>query len=45
MTGGMQWPGIAQAPSFELIPSARQVSAQIRDAQRASATHADERTA
>jgi len=41
MTGGMQWPGIAQAPSFELIPSARQVYAQIRDAQRASTTRAD----
>jgi len=36
MYAGTPWPGVAQPPSFEMIPNARQVYAQIRDAQQAS---------
>lgn len=35
MYAGFAWPGVAQTPSFELIPDARTVYGIIRDAQRA----------
>ena len=34
---GAAWPGVAQAPSFEMIPSARSVYGLIREAQRSTA--------
>jgi Bacterial PH domain len=37
MYAGMAWPGMPQAPSFEMIADARSVYGVIRDAQRASA--------
>jgi hypothetical protein len=37
---GAAWPGVAQPPSFEMIPSARRVYELIREAQRASARSA-----
>ena len=40
MYAGTAWPGVPQPPAFEMIPDARQVYAQIRDAQQASLTRA-----
>lgn len=37
MWAGTSWPGVAQQPAFELIPNARRVYTQIRDAQQSSA--------
>jgi hypothetical protein len=36
-TGGMNWPGMPSAPSFESIPNARSVYEIIREAQRNAA--------
>lgn len=40
MYAGTPWPGVVQTPAFELIPAARQVYAQIREAQQSSAGRA-----
>ncbi len=40
MYAGTPWPGLRLPPSFEMIPNARQVYSQIRDAQQASSSRA-----
>ena len=40
MVAGASWPGVPQVPTFEQISGARQVYAQIREAQQASASRA-----